>query len=285
MIIIYKRPGRLANSIWLYAHFIAYAIEHNISVCFPALTSYGEYFKFSKSNLLYCYPPQQNITSSNYVRSLLLKFVPYLIRISIKFKLNFTEYIFLKHNHEFDLEDFNNMEMLSKKLVFVEGWLFRANNLIVKHRDEIIAFFEPQEIYKNNVNALINKCRTECEVLIGVHIRREDYKTAFEGKYYYEMRDYKRKMQEIKDLFSNKKVGFLICSSEKIDDDEFSGLNILLGNGHIIEDMYSLAKCDYIMGPPSTYSMWASFYGNVPLYQIKEVTSQINMDEFEIIKD
>jgi hypothetical protein len=29
--------------------------------------------------------------------------------------------------------------------------------------------------------------------------------------------------------------------------------------------MYALASCDYIVGPPSTFSLWASFYGQVPL--------------------
>lgn len=285
MIIIYKRPGRLANSIWLYAHFIAFAIEHDISVCFPALTDYGDYFKFSKSNLFYSFPQQKTIISSNYLRSLILKFIPYLIRFSIKFNLNFTGYIFLKHDNEFDLEDINNMKMLSKNLVFIEGWLFRANSLVVKHRDKIIDFLKPQEMHKNNVNILIKKCKAECTVLIGVHIRREDYKTAFEGKYYYEMSDYKRKMQETKEIFKGKEVAFLICSNENVNVNEFSELKIFLANDHIVEDLYSLAECNYIIGPPSTYSMWASYYGNVPLLQLKEISLPITLDEFQIIKD
>lgn len=283
MIIIYKRPGRLANSNWLYAHFIAYAIEHDISVCFPALTDYGSYFKFSEYNLLYRFPKQNTVISSNYLRTILLRLIPYLIRLSIKFKLNFTEYIFLKFVNEFDLEDAQNFSSLNKKIVFVEGWLFRSKTSVIKHREKIIDFFEPKEKYQTHINTLINKCRSECTILVGVHIRREDYKTAFDGKYYYEMSDYKRKMQEIKEVFKDKEVGFLICSNEKINIDEFSGSKIFLGNDHIIEDMYSLAKCDYIIGPPSTYSMWASYYGNVPLCQIKEITQPIKINEFEII--
>jgi len=30
--------------------------------------------------------------------------------------------------------------------------------------------------------------------------------------------------------------------------------------------IFSFAKCDYIVGPPSTFTSWASFYGDVPVY-------------------
>jgi hypothetical protein len=32
--------------------------------------------------------------------------------------------------------------------------------------------------------------------------------------------------------------------------------------------MYVLAACDLILGPPSTFSIWASYYGQVPLMQL-----------------
>jgi len=34
----------------------------------------------------------------------------------------------------------------------------------------------------------------------------------------------------------------------------------------MVEDLYALAECDYIIGPPSTYTLWASFYGDTPLW-------------------
>jgi hypothetical protein len=37
------------------------------------------------------------------------------------------------------------------------------------------------------------------------------------------------------------------------------------------------------MGPPSTFSMWASFYGNVPLRILKYKEEKINLGEFKII--
>jgi hypothetical protein len=48
----------------------------------------------------------------------------------------------------------------------------------------------------------------------------------------------------------------------------------LAGPGHFIEDLYALASCDYIIGPPSTFSQWASFYGNVPRYMVNYKAEQ-----------
>lgn len=55
-----------------------------------------------------------------------------------------------------------------------------------------------------------------------------------------------------------------------------------MGLGHFIEDMYTLAECDYIFGPPSTYTMWASFYGKRPLQKIREKNQRIDFDKFEL---
>ncbi|HAX17707.1 MAG TPA: hypothetical protein DCY00_03825 [Actinobacteria bacterium] len=52
---------------------------------------------------------------------------------------------------------------------------------------------------------------------------------------------------------------------------------------HFIEDLYSLALCDYIFGPPSTFSMWASFYGEVPLRFITNPDTDLSLDKFKKI--
>ena len=44
--------------------------------------------------------------------------------------------------------------------------------------------------------------------------------------------------------------------------------------------MYSLAACDYIMGPPSTYTLWASLYGGARLYFMQNAEADISMDDF-----
>jgi hypothetical protein len=47
-------------------------------------------------------------------------------------------------------------------------------------------------------------------------------------------------------------------------------------------DLYALAKYDYILGPLSSYSQWASFYGNKPLYQLSGSKDRLDHGKFRV---
>ncbi|MCS6783545.1 MAG: hypothetical protein NZ482_10320, partial [Gloeomargarita sp. SKYG98] len=80
------------------------------------------------------------------------------------------------------------------------------------------------------------------------------------------------------------------CSDENLipQGHHFSGLPVHWGTGHIIEDLYGLAECDYLIATPSTYSGWASFYGQVPIYflpskdGVQDAISCLTLAQFEI---
>jgi hypothetical protein len=61
-----------------------------------------------------------------------------------------------------------------------------------------------------------------------------------------------------------KKTYFIICSDEKIDLKKFKNLNISQNTGNEIEDLFLLAKTDFIIGANSTFGAFASYYGNIP---------------------
>ena len=65
--------------------------------------------------------------------------------------------------------------------------------------------------------------------------------------------------------------------------DDFSDINIAnLNKSKPVEDMYSLSKCDYIIGPYSSFSAWASFYGEVP-YCMLERRKEISLSDFSVV--
>ena len=66
--------------------------------------------------------------------------------------------------------------------------------------------------------------------------------------------------------FPGRKVAFLVCSDERQDPAVFAGLNVTFSDNSAVVDMYALAGCNFIVGPSSSFSQWASFYGNVPLH-------------------
>jgi hypothetical protein len=73
-----------------------------------------------------------------------------------------------------------------------------------------------------------------------------------------------------------------MCSNQKQDPTVFSSLAHFDPDGHLVVDMYSLAACDYIVGPPSTFSQWASFYGSVPLCIVRDAEHRLSLNDFVI---
>jgi hypothetical protein len=89
-------------------------------------------------------------------------------------------------------------------------------------------------------------------------------------------------MRELAGQFPGRKVSFLICSDEPRNEAEFPGLSVGPGPGSAVGDLNALARCDYIMGPPSTYTQWASFYGNKPLLLLKDSQDRLERAKFRV---
>jgi hypothetical protein len=137
--------------------------------------------------------------------------------------------------------------------------------------------------YGQNAAAFIYTLRQEYQILIGVLIRQDDYRTWAEGKYFFETKQYVEWMRQVQDLFPGKKVGFVIASDEEQRREEFQPLPVhfstgaKLGNAPFIESFAELAASDYIVTAPSTFGIWAAFLGNkpiIPVYQKGQVIEQ-----------
>lgn len=156
-----------------------------------------------------------------------------------------------------------------KFLTFVNSWKSRFDDrFVAKHKDVIRRCFAPQPDVLEYVDKTINSIRKEndgCKI-VGIHIRRGDYKIWREAKYYYDFSFYHDVMQEIVHQNVGEKIFFVITSNETVPPKCTDGFSFYYNSESSgICDLYLLSKCDYIAGPPSTYSQWASFYGDVPL--------------------
>ena len=300
--IIAERANQLGNRLFLFAHFIAFAVENDFILVNPCFEEYAGFFKTTSIDLFCRYPSKESIVKGNIaLRTYLSRFVFRLARSFSDGKLKiFTpqkKLAFVKSGYKSTLDNFNVETEISEfylddedfllsinrnQIIFCQGPLFRDFSSFSKHGSEIRSYFQPLGIYQINVNQLIKKVREQCDLVIGVHIRWGDYLTFLEGKYFFTIEEYITVMERVKNLFPNQKVGFLIASNVKQEEHNFRNYTYFFANDHIIEDMYSLAQCDYIIGPPSTYSLWASFYGKVPLYTIKCPIQNITIDDFQI---
>tara|TARA_B100000686_G_C16805268_1_gene989585 strand:+ start:8496 stop:9575 length:1080 start_codon:yes stop_codon:yes gene_type:complete len=95
----------------------------------------------------------------------------------------------------------------------------------------------------------------------------------------YTFEEYANLVKGLQKLFKNKKIAFLISSDTKVDLTHFNRLPIYLATGHFIEDNYNLSKCDYIIGPQSTFTYWSSFYGSVPLFPFSDSSNRFDLSD------
>jgi hypothetical protein len=77
-------------------------------------------------------------------------------------------------------------------------------------------------------------------------------------------------------------VRYFVTSNEPQPPELLKEVPHYLGSNHIIEDMYALAACDYLIGVHSTYSGWASFYGRVPLFNLTDPAQVLTLDQFRV---
>src|SRR5207253_5956455 len=105
--------------------------------------------------------------------------------------------------------------------------------------DTIRQMFQLKPYWRNRVAEVISECRKECDVLVGVHARRGDYKTFMRGMYYYDDADYGNFLKQVSKLFPGKKVTYLICSNEDVSITPPEGSKLIFPKGHFIEDLYS----------------------------------------------
>lgn len=151
--------------------------------------------------------------------------------------------------------------------------------------DTLINIFSPSEEIKDYCISKMNQVKVNFNLVIGLHIRYGDYRTYKEGKYYYDLEQYRQKVEELKvELGENQSVALFVASNEKIDLSIFEGLDAFyLQRGGATHDLFMLSQCDYILGPPSTYSAWASYYGDKPIYFIEDIEEQVSVSAFENI--
>jgi hypothetical protein len=192
--------------------------------------------------------------------------------------------------YQFDRPAFYNLSdqrliglMKDKTMVFLFGRFFRSYDGLSEHQDRIRQHFRLLPEIEARVCRHYGRIRDGVDLVIGVHVRRGDYREFAGGKYYFSQAEYAHKLMQLVSSSPERKMSFALCSNEPIELGHFEGLTVCTGPGHAVEDMYLLAECDYIVGPPSTFSQWASFYGKRPLLQLRSLDQPMNLGQFKIL--
>jgi len=184
----------------------------------------------------------------------------------------------------------NNFDFLRKsfsKIFFIKSWNQREHkSCFIENSTFIRELIKPAIEIKDIVASTFSNIREQYQnsIIIAVHIRRGDYREFYNGRYYFEDSVYISYMQELQKLFGKTSLLFYLFSNENICLSNYEGLNIFFKKDQsAISDMWAMSKCDYIIGPPSTFSMWASFWNKSPLYFIQDAMKTLSLDNFKTV--
>lgn len=295
LLVIARRCGRLANRTVLFANFIAFAQAHGHRVVNVTFHSYADLFETTRRDLYCRFPAPARRSRLEFIPGLaaalrrtrlLLHAVRGASNLNEKFPLFGRAAVTLRENPAATRTLLEGDEVQQRirdaRTVFAYGWNFRAPAAMRQHADVVRNYFRPVAQYERASRAAVESLRRDADVVVGVHIRRGDYRIWKRGKYFYEVARYAALMREVAEQFPGRKVSFLVCGDEPRRAEEFPGLKVSFGGASPVTDLFALAGCDRIIGPPSTFTQWASFYGNKPLYHIYDPAAAIALEKFSV---
>lgn len=292
--------GRLANQLLNFSHLIAWMLEHPSSgkLVNLAFIPYGSFFVGTSAHPFCHYPTSnhhpQNVTSpGRLMRRVVRRFLANDVnRIrSVKLLRYLLTSLFGVPSHELYTRDPYNLSQLcsddefwSQRVILLSGWGPREWSTLEKHAMEVRNFLRPIDAFLRPALEYTSQIRNqhEYEILIGVLIRQTDYRTWNDGRYFFEYSTYATWMKAIAQHFAPSRVGFVIASDEYQPNENSDSIETHFATGsinhggHYMESLVQLSLCDFILTPPSTFSGWAAFMGDIPLIPLTSETPVIS---------
>lgn len=296
MVVIAKKPGHLCNRLFMFAHFIASAMERRERVLNPSFGEFSDWFVNLQGLRLPRFPAPRRIKFQGdiaflarirKVRDKLYLASRRIVKILTALSLTQTPLWKVVEATLDAVVDLTDAAWLSPKgrapMVLHTGYFVHDTSSLEKHQDEIRSFFAPLPSLIEEAHHYVTSLRDGADLLVGVHVRRGDYARWRSGRYFYTYEEYRFYMQQVVDRHSANRVRFVVCSNETVPWDCFFGLDVSPGPGTVMGDLLCLSECDLIMGPPSSFSRWAAFYGRKPIFSIECIGQAIGASSFRSV--
>ncbi len=175
-------------------------------------------------------------------------------------------------------------KMLRHKHIVVSGWNVRFYDLFLKYRKEICELFTLDEQYTAPVkekmaSPSVMSSEVETSLALGVHIRRGDYAEWQNGQYYFDDAVYAAHINRFAEFHPDQTIHvFLSTNDSQVSAEAYQQAcpKVVIHHfkGSAPEDLFMLSECDYLIGPPSTFSLVAAMYRDIPLYRMDTADEQ-----------
>ena len=263
--IFVRDKGQMCNNILQYAHVYAWAKEHH-RPCMSMRFAYKyPYFAISTT-------PHHN-------------FAYYLAG---KFMARWGIIPTVSYSGDIQPHPEKEAQILASRNVMVEGWSVRHYSLFLQHLADIRSLFSFKLAISQNIQKYMESTAPADTVRIGVHIRRGDYQTWCDGKFYFTDEEYIATIRRALQGLGFPHYIIYICSNAQPDQDRYRQAlqpwQVHFPTGNPGEDLCLLSECDYLIGPLSSFTLVATMYGKARLHWMHshKTTAPITFEPFEV---
>ena len=281
ILIIYCDYGRLGNRLHTHANALAWCIENNYNLINLSFSDYAELFRNSPNHNFGKLQLTNNFLFKLFSISLLRSFLRRLL-LSDKWMERlaciFNQIRPTKNEALLELD--LSRQIRQSKINLIKYWDISCRNSINIHQHKLRDYLRPNKRFVITTEKVIDELRSKYECVVGVHARRGDYSAYLDGIHYHSWEsylDWANQTKQVLEKSGKKNVGIVICSDEVPPSTLSKNENVYFSssNGFMV-DIHLLSKCDYNLGPPSSFGTWISWFGKVPriiVYNNTEVTS------------
>ncbi len=192
---------------------------------------------------------------------------------------------------DFDIEpqpDEQGMDRLLRRhrLAWVDGWRVHFYDLFLRYREEIGGLFEfLPSVEQAARQRMAPWLGSDGVLLLGVHIRRGDYARFYGGRFFYDDATMQRFIRQFRALHPGPRLVVFVCGNDpQLDAESYRRAvpeaEFVFPKGNPGEDLCVLSHCHFLMGPPSTFSLVASMYHDVPLCWIDDAQATLDAQSF-----
>ena len=287
-ILVQSEYGQLGNRLHTHANLLAFCIENKINFLNLSFSQYANLFEEVKGQGADRFIFKRDFLSYAVKIRFIISFCRKILR-SDKWLRRLSPWIKMHSVHEDEtINSTDLIKIISKnrfcRVLVLRDWNISCPDEIRNHGVKIKSILTPAASFRYKAESSVDKLRLEFDTLVGVHARRGDYKNYMSGAYFYPWEQYADWINQTREVLISEgaiKVGFLICSDEPTPKEMMLDLpanQTMPGNP--IEDLHALSLCDYLMGPPSSFGTWASWYGDVPRLTLEADLQITNHNQF-----
>lgn len=281
-IVLHGAYGRLCNRTIQLAHMMALAREVGCTVAYPALADYADIF--AAPSPLFLYP--DNAAVGPRITEAMARLEQRLA--TGEGDIDGFGYWYFDDARAVDLLGAEFVGAVAqRRLAFVRGWGLRvADAVLDRHAPAIrqALALRPDAVATGaKLVADLRGGHPDCRV-IGVHVRQTDLRTWQDGRYFYPPEAWRAMMDglAVRAAARGLSLAWYVATDDPGCMDPLPD-QAIAGGRDVAEDLATLAACDLVLCPPTTFGPWAAFLGGRPVVRIPDMTAFFDTQAEEVL--